>query len=120
MSDDTSTTTSPTPADEWSTVSEAREPEIKLTFDVIGEVFIGEYLGTRTQPGNDGNYVQYRFRGEDGDVYFLNPLANIREAFESGKIRAGSRVRITYVDDQDTGQRSPMKIFKVDVAKRTR
>lgn len=117
MSDDEFTSPTPTDDDEWVTVTREREPETKVTFDVIGDQFTGTYLGTRTIPRDDGNFTQWRFEAE-GEYYFINPLATLREAFQN--IRAGSRVRIEYVDDQDTGQASPMKVFRVDVAKPSR
>jgi hypothetical protein len=119
MSDDTTAAAFPTTDDDagWETVSREREPEIRITFDVIGDQFTGKYLGTRTIPTDTGSYTQYRFQ-DGADFYFINPLASLRDAMS--RVRAGRMVRITYVSDMDTGQASPMKIFKVDVARPTR
>ena len=107
--------------DEWATVSTPedldQEPETKITFDIQGDEYIGIYLGTRTVPGNTGAYTQYRFRDDDGTLRFLNPLASLNEPMR--KVRSGSRVRLAYVADRDTGRDSLMKIIRVDVARKS-
>jgi len=100
--------------EQWTTVSEERPPETKIDFAWIGDEFIGTYLGQRMVQGAVREFRQYRFKGIDGEFYFAAG-ASLDDGMR--RVRIGSRVRITYIDDQDTGQMSPMKIFKVDVAK---
>jgi hypothetical protein len=103
--------------DDFVTVSEGTaEPEIKIVFDTIGDSFTGTYLGSRTMDNQDGSYIQYRFE-KDNEIYFVNANYNLRQGFKT--VRAGSKVRITYTDDLDTGQASPMRCFKVEVARKT-
>ena len=103
---------------EWRTVSAgAEEEENKLVFDTIGDEFIGTYLGNRTIEPRDvteSSYQQARFRGEDNLVYFTNLNYSLRQGLKD--VRVGKLTRITFVSELDTGQASPMKQFRVDVA----
>lgn len=110
----------------WTTVSDssAQEPETKIVFDQIGDEFTGIYLGTRqVEPADitERPYTQARFQGvtEDGErtdtVYFTNMGHSLRQGLR--EVRTGSLVRITYTDDLDTGQASPMKGFRIEVAR---
>jgi hypothetical protein len=106
-------------AAQWTTVSEDTEEEIKIIFDTIGDEFIGTYLGTRTLTNNDEQYVQFRFRGSDnGETYFTNGSHSLRQGMST--VRPGQLCKITYAKDIDTGQESPMRSFRVEVAKTTR
>jgi hypothetical protein len=106
---------------QWQTVSdETQEDEYKFTFDVIGQSFTGEYIGTRQVPAKDEfgfdtgrTFTQFRFRDENGQTCFINPLASLRDAM--ARVRAGNKVRLTYVADKDTGQASMMQLIKVEV-----
>lgn len=104
---------------QWVTVSSDQEQEeTKIVFDTIGDQFIGKFLGTRTIEPSDPSerpYVQARFEGTDGEVYFTNLGYSLRKGLRD--VRAGHMVRVTYSDDLDTGQASPMKVFKVEVSK---
>jgi hypothetical protein len=100
---------------EWSTVSQDDVNETKISFDFIGDEFIGTYLGTRSQQNDNGSYTQLRFRGEDGEVYFTNANYSLSEGMR--QVRPNNLVRLTYVADKDTGQPTPMRIFRVDVAR---
>lgn len=105
-------------ADEFTVVADgSAEPESKVAFDTIGDEFIGTFLGTRTIPNADGSYVQYRFK-QDGtnEICFINANYNLREGMQN--VRAGTKVRIRYVSDVDTGMAQPMRTFEVAVAKR--
>lgn len=104
-----------TDATEWVTVSEERPAEIKLDFTYIGEDFTGVYLGSREQPGQFRSYLQYRFKGSDDEVYFIAG-ASLTEPMR--RVRPGNLTRLTFVDEQDTGRDSMMKIIRVEVAKR--
>lgn len=110
----------------WTTVSDSteQEPETKIVFDTIGDEFTGYFLGTRViEPADitEKPYRQARFEGVDnegektGEVFFTNMGFSLREGLKT--VRAGSLVRITYTDDTDTGQASPMKGFRIEVAR---
>jgi|SRR5215472_4355851 len=100
---------------EWTTISEEQEDEEKVSFDVLGDEFIGTYLGKRDQANDNGSYVQLRFRGTDELAYFINANWSLTNAMKN--VRPNMMVRVTYIGDKDTGQASPMRIFRVDVAR---
>jgi hypothetical protein len=93
------------------------EPENKIIFEVIGDSFTGTYLGMRKMENADGNYQQARFEKSDG-IYFVNVNYSLREGLKT--VRTGSKTRITYVEDLDTGQASPMRVYTVEVARTSR
>jgi hypothetical protein len=103
--------------DEFVTVSDgAAEPETKVVFEVLGDSFTGDdYLGLRTVPSPEGSYQQARFKNGD-ETFFVNANHSLREGLRT--VRQHSRVRITWVDELDTGQAQPMRVFKVEVARR--
>lgn len=102
-------------SDEWTTVSEDETDEIKIVFDTIGDEFVGTYIGPRVIETEDGKFTQYRFKVGD-EVYFTNAGYSLMRGMQ--KVQPGSRVRITYKADRDTGRETPMRIMQVDVAKR--
>lgn len=100
---------------EWEEVSEEDVDEIKQTFDVLGEVFTGIYLGYRQTQTDSGILTQYRFR--KGELtYFINGTWSLMQGM--AKVPANSPCRIQWISERDTGQPSPMRIFKVDIPKR--
>jgi hypothetical protein len=96
----------------------AAEPETKIVFEVMGDSWTGKYLGMRTLGNADGSYQQARFESLDGsnEKYFTNANYSLREGLKS--VRIGSIVRMTWTDEMDTGQASPMRIFQTEVARR--
>jgi len=103
---------------EWSTVSEEDVNETRVSFDMLGDEFIGTYLGSRQQANEGNGYTQYRFRGTDEEVYYISANWSLSSGMKS--VRPNMLVRITYVADKDTGQASPMRIYRVEVANRKR
>lgn len=103
---------------QWKTVSEGEEEEeSKIVFDAIGDEFVGTYLGNRKIEPRDiteSGYTQARFRGTDDFLYFTNLGYSLKKGLSN--VRPGSLVRVTFVSELDTGQASPMKQFKVEVA----
>ena len=104
----------------WETVAEGSRT--KVQFDTIGDVFTGEYQGTEeiTNPNDGRTWMQYNFRGHSpaelsGELCAINGGFAFRRAFES--VPVGSLVRITFIKTVDTGQPTPMKDFKVEVAR---
>lgn len=104
----------PQTQDEWQTVSEDEVDETKIVFDTIGDEFIGIYLGPRIIEQEDHKFTQYRFQvGED--YYFTNAGYSLMRGMSN--VPKGSRVRIVFSSERDTGQESPMRIFTVQVSK---
>jgi hypothetical protein len=99
-------------AREWRQVSEDDVEETKLTFDTMNEPWIGTYLGSRIVENDNGKFTQYRFE-KDGFRYFTNANFNLHQAMV--KVPTGRQVRITWISERDTGQQTPMRIFRVDV-----
>lgn len=102
-------------AAQWRTVSEDDVEEIKVSFERIGDQFIGDYIGPRTIENENGKFVQYRF-SDDGKRYFINGGWSLMQGMS--QVREGTRCRITWTGERNTGADSPMKVMRVDVAKR--
>lgn len=105
---------------EWTEVkTDSMVDETKVVFDTIGDEFIGLYLGMRTQEDEEGKpYSQIRWSVGEGDAteyYFTNATYGLRQAYKA--IRPNTMTRTRYTEDLDTGRPTPMKIFKVDVAR---
>jgi hypothetical protein len=102
---------------QWKTVSGDDDvEETKIVFDTIGDSFTGIYLGQRTIEPSDPTerpYSQARFENEDG-IFFTNMGFSLRKGLKD--VRVGKLVRVTFSSEMDTGQDSPMKVFKVEVA----
>lgn len=99
---------------EWRQVSEEDVEEIKFTFDDMGESFIGVYRKQRIVDGAEGKFTQYIF-DVDNLRYFINAGWNLIQGMQ--KVTPGQKCRITWISNRDTGQETPMRIFRVDVAK---
>jgi hypothetical protein len=117
MTHDLTPPSAPPEDDDFIVVSngEVPEPETKLLVDEIGDQFTGKYLGTRRLDNDQGGYTQMRFE-INGEVYFINANYSLRTGMAN--VTKGSRVRITYMADADTGQMTPMRVFQVEVAGR--
>jgi hypothetical protein len=102
-------------AAQWRTVSEEEHDETKLRFENWNDQFIGTYTGNRRVENENGKYTQFTFEA-NGLHYFVNSNWALMRAMTN--VVKGQQVRITYIGDKDTGQETPMKLFKVDVAKR--
>lgn len=100
---------------EWEEVSEEDVDEIKQSFDTLGEVFTAVYLGYRQTQTDSGTLTQYRFR-KDGLTYFINGTWSLMQGM--AKVPVNSPCRIQWVSERDTGQPSPMRVFRVDIPKR--
>lgn len=100
--------------DEWTTISEERVDRTKVQFDTIGDQFIGVYDGNAEIPLKDGNFLtQYYFTDpKDGVKYFINGTYRLNAVM--ARAPKGKLVRITYIEDVDTGQKSPMRDFRLD------
>jgi hypothetical protein len=101
---------------QWQTVSAPDEQpeEIKFVFEGYGDALTGTYLGLRELKDRETQrpYYQARFRDEDNDIVFTRANASMLEGLE--RVRIGTMTRVTYTSDKDTGQASPMRMFKVE------
>lgn len=106
----------PAQDDEFVTISEENaEPEIKVVFEAINESFtFDRFLGFRTVPTDTGSFQQARFE-LDEKVYFMNANHSLREGLKG--MPRNTRGRITWTSEQDTGQASPMRVYKVEAAR---
>jgi hypothetical protein len=97
----------------WHTVSEDEIDETKIVFETIGDKFVGIFRGTRVQNTEDGGYTQLRFTNASGKAFFTNANHSMLKGMET--VKPGKMVRLVYVSDKDVGQKSPLRIFRVDV-----
>jgi hypothetical protein len=110
-----------TPAD-WEFETVVEESPTTIVFDTIGDVFVGQYIGTEhidlplDKDGKDQSFDRYTFRGRDGELYALNQSYKIEMGMD--KAAPGQWVRITYVKDIPTSRGlQPMKDFRIEVRK---
>lgn len=105
----------PTGTEEWETID--RGAPLKFTFDKIGDHLVGVYEGMEqiTNPNNGDIFDQALFTDDEGDLVAISPGYQLKVTLAT--ITPGTRVRITYRADVDTGQASPMKSFTVEKAK---
>lgn len=106
---------------EWTTVSDGTveaEPETKIVFEEYGDEFVGEFLGYRnlTDRESGQNYTQARFREEDGTICYTRANHSMREGLD--RVPIGTKTRLVYATDTDTGMASPMRTFTVQTAGR--
>lgn len=89
-----------------------------VKFDTIGTEFVGKYLSqeeeTSTFNGESRKSTVYTFMNKQGS-FKVNPPADLRKRLATLKI--GEIAKIIYVSDKDIGKPSPMKVFKLMVAK---
>jgi hypothetical protein len=86
----------------------------QIVFDTIGDVFVGMFTGKQVAQKDGDDFTILSFTGTDGKPYQTNAGWKLEQAFED--IPPQTIVRLTYVKDIDTGQPSPLKDFRVDVA----
>lgn len=101
-----------TPDDDWDEVS----GETQVKFDTVGDAFTGYYEGM--DPALPTGIVQAHFHGTRdfaGADYFINVGRDLQSKLKKIHIRPGQKteVRIELMDFMDTGQPSPMAVYKV-------
>lgn len=107
-----------TTPENWEFETVVEESGIKVIFDTVGDIFVGEFVGTEliTPPnGVDEPFTLYHFRGRDKQLYSVNESYKMKEA--KGKLNAGDWVRLTYTKDIESSKGNPMKDIKVEVKK---
>jgi|SRR5215472_9641932 len=100
----------------WDTV--IQETGDQIVFDTVGDQFVGLYTGTRQAENEGEKFTILTFMGPGGKRYQTNAGWKLESGFLDADIKRGDIVRVTYVQDVDTGRPSPMKDFRVEVARR--
>jgi hypothetical protein len=94
------------------------EAPTQLTFDTVGDTFIGLYIGQETVEfefkGKPDSFVQLSFLVGD-EPYAINAGYDLLRGFKG--IPDNTYVRIQLRKLVDVGQQSPLKSYRVDVAK---
>lgn len=81
--------------------------ESQIVFDTIGDTFTGIFVGWSE---TDGGIAQAHFRNDDGE-FFTNCGWSLKQQLKA--VKKGSLTKLTFTSEQDTGQPSPMRIFRV-------
>jgi hypothetical protein len=102
---------------DWET--EHIEAPTQITFDAIGDTFIGLYIGQEIvefegKRGNKETFTQLSFLVGD-EPYAINAGYDLMRGFKG--IPDNTVVRIQLRKLVDVGQQSPLKSYRVDVAK---
>jgi hypothetical protein len=108
----------PQTADEWSTVDDGVQP-VTITFDTIGDVFIGTKLRSKTitDPNKGDTWTQFQFTGISpdevaGEVCSINASVRLAEALN--EVPEGATTRVEFTETVPIkGQSSPMKLYSV-------
>ena len=108
----------PQTADEWSTVDDGVQP-VTITFDTIGDVFIGTKLRSKTitDPNKGDTWTQFQFTGISpdevaGEVCAINASVRLAEALN--EVPDGATTRVEFTETVPIkGQSSPMKLYSV-------
>jgi hypothetical protein len=105
---------------DWETVVE--ESGSPISFENVGDQFIGEYLGrTVIEPEGwkeEDYFPQFKFKDTEGNVRTINGGYKLNESLEL--IAIGSLVRITRTPDVELNDpgKNAMKDYKIEVAKK--
>lgn len=102
---------------EWENIKE--ESPDQITLDVLGDTLIAIYKGTdiiefENNKGEAQSFKQHRLRLPSGPAV-INGSYELDAIFE--KMPVDSMFRLQLLKLVDTGQQSPMKSYRVDVAK---
>jgi galactose mutarotase-like enzyme len=107
----TSTTPATTTDDGWEDVTQ----ETQVVFHTIGDEFIGEFIGWSETPGK--GIAQAHFQNADSK-FFVNCGWSLKQQLK--EIKKGTLCKLRYEADQDTGQETPMMLFKVQTKRATK
>lgn len=114
----------PSDDDQFIEVSGSELPEMGqfYKFESIGESLTGLIQKRRVNPARvvgDARFKEqslWDLRGGNGELWTINGNFDLDSKLK--KVRVGSKVRVTYVDDKDLGADiNPMRIYKVEIAK---
>ena len=104
--------------DEWTVADEGVQP-VTITFDTIGDVFIGMKLRSKviTDPNKGDTWTQFQFTGVSpdevsGEVCAINASTRLAEALNA--VPDGALTRVEFTDTHPIkGQKDPMKLYSV-------
>lgn len=104
--------------DEWNVADEGVQP-VTITFDTIGDVFMGMKLRSKviTDPNKGDTWTQFQFTGVSpdevsGEVCAINASARLAEALNA--VPDGRLTRVEFTDTHPIkGQKDPMKLYSV-------
>ena len=89
----------------------------QLTMDTIGDKLALRFLGKKWANADDedvnNHFMVLSFEDAAGTPFQMNAGAKLRDAFSD--IDPGRIVVLQYVKDIDTGNRDPMKDYRVEV-----
>ena len=98
--------------DEWGTEVDA---EVQLSFETIGDGFTATFL--EMDPRNSSGIVQAHFENAEtlDHEHIGNAFTNVGRDLETKlkKVPHHRQVRIEWISNLDTGQASPMRVYKV-------
>lgn len=86
------------------------DSEAQIVFDTIGDRFVGTFVGWSESESK--GIPQAHFVNDEGK-FFVNCGWSLKQQLKD--VAKGTLCRLIYVADQDTGQASPMMIFKVQI-----
>jgi hypothetical protein len=104
-------------SDSWGDeVWETQVEEIgsKVEFENPGDTLRGIYLGAREVDHEGDTFTVLSFRGPDGVLYETNAGWKLREGFAD--IAPGTKCQLIFTKWVQTGQPSPLKDYRIDVA----
>ena len=87
--------------------------EVQVVFDTIGDVFTGRFEGWTESAGK--GIPQAHFTNDEGQ-FFVNCGWSLKQQLRD--VKKGTLCRLTYMDSRDTGNASPMMIFRVQTKAR--
>jgi hypothetical protein len=104
--------------EEWTTADEGIQP-VTITFDTVGDVFMGMKLRSKviTDPNKGDTWTQFQFTGVSpdeisGEVCAINASVRLAEALSS--VPDGALTRVEFTETVPIkGQSSPMKLYSV-------
>lgn len=80
----------------------------------LGESLEGTLKASRSVKVKGRDATIYDIKAEDGKLYSIWGTAFLDQRMAN--VDVGQYLRITYEEDRDVGQDSPMRVFKVEVA----
>lgn len=90
---------------EWEDVPQ----ESQIIFEKVGDEYIGTFQGWSETERNA--IPQAHFVGQDGVAAFLNVGASLKQQLKS--VKKGTLCRLIWESERDTGQDTPMRVFRV-------
>lgn len=109
-----------TAPDDWEFETVIEESPTQVIFDTEGDRFIGQFVDRVTiTPETAGKepFDLFRFRGQDGELYAINPSGKLDKGMSV--VKTGDWVRITLIKFIPSNKGNDFKDFRVEVRKNT-